>query len=40
LKDRFYNSNPCTEEGLKENIRKEIANIPAEQFQRVNQNLF
>jgi hypothetical protein len=27
-------------EELKENIRKEIANIPAEQLQRVNQNLF
>jgi hypothetical protein len=29
LKDKVYNSNPRTEE-LKENIRKEIANIPAE----------
>jgi hypothetical protein len=25
---------------LKENIHREIANIPAEQLQRVNQNLF
>jgi hypothetical protein len=28
------------EEELKENIRWEIANIPAERLQRVNQNLF
>jgi uncharacterized protein YfkK (UPF0435 family) len=28
------------EEELKENIRGEIANIPAEQLQMVNQNLF
>jgi hypothetical protein len=27
-------------EELKENIQREIANIPAEQFQRVNQNVF
>jgi hypothetical protein len=27
-------------EELKENICREIANIPAEQLQRVNQNLF
>jgi hypothetical protein len=39
LKDKVYNSNTRTEE-LKENIRKEIANIPAEQLQMVNQNLF
>jgi hypothetical protein len=32
-----YNSNPRTEE-LKENIRREIANIPVEQLQRANQN--
>jgi hypothetical protein len=38
LKDRVYNSNPRTEEELKENIPREIANIPAEQLQRVNQN--
>jgi hypothetical protein len=31
LKDKFYNSNPQTEE-LKGNIRSEIVNIPAEQF--------
>jgi hypothetical protein len=28
------------EEELKQNIHREIANIPAEQLQRVNQNLF
>jgi hypothetical protein len=39
LKNKVYSSNPRTEE-LKENIRKEIANIPAEQLQRVNQNPF
>jgi uncharacterized membrane protein len=39
LKNKVYNSNPQTEE-LKENIHREIANIPAEQFQRVNQNVF
>jgi hypothetical protein len=32
LKDKVYNSSPQTEE-LKENIRREIANIPAEQLQ-------
>jgi hypothetical protein len=40
LKDKVYNSNPRKEKKLKENIRREIANIPAEQLQRVNQNLF
>jgi hypothetical protein len=40
LKDTVYNSNLPTEEELKENIHSEIANIPAEQLQRVNQNLF
>jgi inhibitor of nuclear factor kappa-B kinase subunit alpha len=40
FKDKVYNSNPRTEEELKENIRREIANIPAEQLQRINQNLF
>jgi hypothetical protein len=39
LKDRVYNSNPRTEEP-KENIPGEIANISAEQLQRVNLNLF
>jgi hypothetical protein len=39
LKDRVYNSNPRPEE-LEENIRREIANIPAEQLQRANQSLF
>jgi hypothetical protein len=39
LKDKVYNSNPRTKE-LKENIRREIANIPVEQLQRINQNLF
>jgi hypothetical protein len=39
LKDKVYNNNPRIEE-LKENIRREIANIPAEQLQMVQQNLF
>jgi hypothetical protein len=39
LKDKVYNSNPQMEE-LKENIYREIANIPAEQLRRVNKNLF
>jgi hypothetical protein len=39
LKDDVYNSYPRTEE-LKENIRREIANIFAEQLQWVNQSLF
>jgi hypothetical protein len=39
LKDKVYSSNPRTEEE-KENIHREIANIPAEQLQKVNQNLF
>jgi hypothetical protein len=40
LKDKAYSSNPRTVEELKENIRREISNIPAENFQKVNQNLF
>jgi hypothetical protein len=40
LKDEVYNSNPRMEEELKENIGIKIANMPAEQLQRVNQNLF
>jgi hypothetical protein len=39
LRDKVYISNPRTEKELKENIRKEVENIPAEQLQRVNQNL-
>jgi hypothetical protein len=39
LKDKAYSSNPRME-GLKENIRREISNIPAENLQKVNQNLF
>jgi hypothetical protein len=39
LKDNVYNSNPQTEE-QKENIRRETANIPVDQLQRVNQNFF
>jgi uncharacterized membrane protein len=35
-----YNSNPQKEEELKENICREIANIPAEQLQKVNENFF
>jgi hypothetical protein len=40
VNDKVYSSNPCTEEGLKENICREISNIPAENLQKVNQNLF
>jgi inhibitor of nuclear factor kappa-B kinase subunit alpha len=40
LKDNVFNNNPRTEEELKGNICREIANIPAEQLQRVNQNFF
>jgi hypothetical protein len=36
---KFTTSTPKTKE-LTENIRREIANIPAEQLQSVNQNLF
>jgi hypothetical protein len=39
LKDKVYNSNHRTEE-LKESTRREIANIPAEHLERVNQNPF
>jgi hypothetical protein len=39
FKDIVYNSNPRTKE-LKKNIHKETANIPAEQLQSVNKNLF
>jgi hypothetical protein len=39
LKDKVYNSNPQREK-LKENNHKEIANIPAEQLQRINHNVF
>jgi hypothetical protein len=38
LKDKVYKSNHRTEE-LKDNIGREIVNIPAGQLQRVNQNL-
>jgi hypothetical protein len=40
LKDKVYYSNPRTEWIDKTKIRTEIANIPAEHLQRVNQNLF
>jgi hypothetical protein len=33
LKDKICNSSPRKEEDLKENIRKEITNIPAKQLQ-------
>jgi hypothetical protein len=39
LKAKVHNSNPRTKE-LDENICREMANIPAEQLQRVNWNLF
>jgi hypothetical protein len=39
LKDKVYSSNHRTEE-LKENIRREISNIPTEHLQKINQNLF
>jgi hypothetical protein len=39
LKDNVYNINPPKEE-IKENVHKEIANIAAEDLQRVNQNVF
>jgi hypothetical protein len=39
LKDKVYDNNPRTEE-LKENVCREIANIPAEQLQIINQNFF
>jgi hypothetical protein len=39
LKDQVYNNNSRKEE-LKENIRRENANIPAEQLRRVNLHLF
>jgi hypothetical protein len=38
LKDEVYNSVPQAEE-LKGNIHREIASIPAEHLQTVNQNL-
>jgi hypothetical protein len=40
VKDKVYNSNPRTEEELKESICREIANISAEQLQRTNKNVF
>jgi hypothetical protein len=40
LKDKVYSSNPQMEEELKENIRREISNIAAENLQNVNQNIF
>jgi RNA polymerase-binding transcription factor DksA len=40
LKDKVYSNNPRTEEELKENIHKEISNIPGGHLQKVNQNLF
>jgi inhibitor of nuclear factor kappa-B kinase subunit alpha len=40
LNDKVYNNNPRTEDELKENIRREIAIIPAEQLQSESQDLF
>jgi hypothetical protein len=40
LKDKIYNSKSRMEAELKENIRREIANILAEYLQRANQNVF
>jgi hypothetical protein len=40
LDDMGASSNPRTEEELKENIRREISNIAAENLHKVNQNLF
>jgi RNA polymerase-binding transcription factor DksA len=40
LHDIGASSNPRTEEELKENIRREISHIAAENLQKVNQNLF
>jgi hypothetical protein len=38
LKCKVYNSNPRTERELKENIHREIADIPAEQLKRLSRN--
>jgi transcription termination factor NusB len=40
MEDTCYSTIPRTQEELKENIRKEIANIAVEQLQTVNQNIF
>jgi hypothetical protein len=40
LKDKVYSSNSQMEDELKVNSCKEIANIPAEELQKINQNLF
>jgi hypothetical protein len=40
LKEKVYSNHPRTEEELKENIRREISNIPAVHLQEVNQNFF
>jgi hypothetical protein len=40
LKDKVYNSNPRREKLKKKYILMEIANIPAEQIQKLNQNLY
>jgi hypothetical protein len=40
LKNQVYDSNLLTEEELKENIHREISNIPAEHLQKVNRSLF
>jgi hypothetical protein len=40
LKYKVYYSNPQTEEELEQNIHRESVNIPAEQLQWVNQNVF
>jgi hypothetical protein len=40
LKDKVCNSSPQMEEELKENIHREIENIPAERLPRVKQDLF
>jgi hypothetical protein len=40
LKDEVYSNNPRMEQERKENIHREISNIPAEHLQKVNQKLF
>jgi hypothetical protein len=40
MKDKIYRTNPHPEEELKENIRREILEVPQEELLRVNFNLF
>jgi hypothetical protein len=40
LKDEVYKTNPHIKEGLRENVHREILEVPQEEILQVNSNLF